>query len=235
MERWAYRATRTPRFAVVSDALSDEVTESFGRSREEVEVIGNGVDTTVFRPNARVSREVRHALGITSDRLIAVFSGGDWERKGLGIAIDAVAHAPQWDLLVVGQGDTATYSGHAKTVGARVHFVGHTAEPQRFYCAGDAFVCPTTYEGFSLAVLEASATGLPLLVTESSGANRLVRPGVNGWFVERTSQSVALYLNRLTDPDTRTAFARHARESARAFAWPEIVDAYERALLQSSS
>jgi UDP-glucose:(heptosyl)LPS alpha-1,3-glucosyltransferase len=230
MERWAYRRGRCRRFVAVSSNLAGEVTRAFGRSDGEVDVISNGVDTAVFRPDGRVASDVRRDLDIAGGQLLAVFAGGDWERKGLSIAIDAIGMAPRWELLVVGKGDVPAYAARACAVGASVYFLGHTADPQRYYCAGDAFVFPTAYEGFALVVLEASACGLPLLVTASSGADRLLQPGVNGWFVERTAESVASYLVELEDEALRLRLGAAAATAAEGFAWPAIVDGYDRAL-----
>src|SRR5207248_1399513 len=131
--------------------------------------------------------------------LVALFVGSEWERKGLKVAIDALAHAPDWKLLVVGRGNVASYRSHARASGVepRVVFVGTASDPAPYYCASDAFVLPTSYETFSLVTYEAAATGVPLLVTPVNGVTDLLGDGSNGWFIDRCPEGIAARLRAL--------------------------------------
>src|SRR5205823_6389522 len=117
----------------------------------------------------------RAKLGIGDDERIAIFVGGDWERKGLRIAIDAITLSPSWRLLVVGKGPTSSYLRSVERDGAsdRVLFVGTPVDLAPWYAAADAFVLPSAYETFSLPSFEAAASGFPLLVTRVNGVDEL--------------------------------------------------------------
>jgi UDP-glucose:(heptosyl)LPS alpha-1,3-glucosyltransferase len=191
-------------------------------------VIPNGVDAERFAPDQQARAETRARLKLSDDDLVAVFVGSEWDRKGLRFAIEGVAQAHGWHLLVVGDGDVTSHAKIAERHGtaARIHFVGGTSEPARYFAAADAFLLPTSYETFSLVSFEAAATGLPLLVGRVNGVEELVREGENGWFVERSAGDISERLRALGDPDVRAAMGAAARASSRRYGWSQVVDAY---------
>jgi hypothetical protein len=63
--------------------------------------------------------------------------------------------------------------------------------------AADFFIFPSHYEAFSLATLEAAASGLPILTTRINGTEELVRPGVNGEFVSKSPDDIAMKVDAL--------------------------------------
>jgi UDP-glucose:(heptosyl)LPS alpha-1,3-glucosyltransferase len=227
-ERWVYR--RADRVIAVSPGLADELLRFFPRLEGRIAVVPNGVDLAEFRPDPAARAAVRERLGL-GDAPVAVFVGGDWGRKGLAVAIEGVAAAPPWRLVVVGDGDADGYAARARALGAgdRVHFVGRQREPAPFLAAADAFVFPSAYEPFGLVVLEAGASGLPLLVTRTLGTRELVHDGENGRFLERDGAAFAAALNELP-AERRAAMGERARELAAPYAWPRVADAYAEAL-----
>ena len=106
--------------------------------------------------------------------------GGDWSRKGLRAAVEAVAtptrNGVALRLWVVGPGDEPRYRALAGSlgVGDRVAFFGPRADTETYYRAADVFVLPSLYETFSLAAHEAAAAGLPVVGTPVSGVSGLV-------------------------------------------------------------
>lgn len=231
-ERWVYRRARAGRVMTVSSGFAAELQRFFPALEGRVSVVPNGVDAAEFRPDPVARAEVRERLGVGA-ALLAAFVGGDWGRKGLAIAMDGVAKAPPWHLVVVGDGDAEGYAARARGLGAgeRVHFVGRQQQPGRFLAAADAFVFPSAYEPFGLVVLEAGATGLPLVVTRTHGTAELVRDGENGRVVERDGEAFAAALNELAGaPERRAAMGARARELAAGYAWPRVADAYAEAL-----
>ena len=93
-----------------------------------------------------------------------------------------------------------------------------------FLWASDAFVLPSGYEVFSLAVLEAAAAGLPLIVTMINGVEEFVRDGVNGIVVERTVAGIRAGLQRFValPPEQRRAIGRQARADVRRYSVDEF-------------
>ena len=201
----------------------------FPRMAGRVSVIPNGVDLREFGGDTTARRRVRERFDLDDGELVAVFVGGEWERKGLRFVIESLPRARQWRLIVVGEGDRAEYAAVAATVGVsdRVRFAGEAPAVGPFYSAADGFVLPTAYEAFPLVSLEAAAAGLPLLITRVSGVEELLVEGVNGWFIERDVAVIADRLARLaTDSGLRSSMGAAAKEVAARFGWPQVIDRY---------
>ncbi len=227
-ERACYRPSRADTFLCVSQGVAAEMREHYPELADRVITIYNGVDTNVFAPGLREqdAGELRARLGIGEDRLVVAFVGSEWERKGLGELLQALALTPGWDLLVAGDGDRERYQQLADSlgVGHAVHWLGVTPDVQLVYAAADAFVLPSSYETFSLVSFEAAASGLPVLATAVNGVRELIDDGRNGFIISRDPQLIAERLGRLAgDPALRAALGSAARESALGFSWQEMV------------
>ncbi|MFI5310980.1 MAG: glycosyltransferase family 4 protein, partial [Gemmatimonadales bacterium] len=186
-ERRAYGSARLKRVIAVSQGTARELTEFYGVSAERIAVVPNGVDHAVFHPcgGETERRALRTQLGLPSDEFLALFVGGDWERKGVRDAISAIAGLADSRFVVLGSGDSEAMCAYADRVGAsrQVIFAGPTSRPQDYYAACDAFLFPSRYEAFSLVTLEAAASGLPIIAHAINGTEELVRNGDNGWLV----------------------------------------------------
>jgi UDP-glucose:(heptosyl)LPS alpha-1,3-glucosyltransferase len=225
LERWCYRPGRVKHMTAVSDLVAEELRRWYQLDTVPIDVIPNGVDVERFRPDSERRCRAREDLEITPDQLVALFVGGDWQRKGLDIAIDAAAQAG-WRLLVLGRGDQATWSQRAAQAGADVMFLPHTQQPELIFSCADAFLFPSRYEGFALVTIEAAASGLPLLVTEATGAGPLARhTGIDP--LPHDPAAFAVVLRRLAEnPDERAQLSQRSREEAEKLAWPHIVARY---------
>jgi glycosyltransferase involved in cell wall biosynthesis len=218
MEAWCLRPSRATHLVAISDGVGEEIRRWFPRRPAPPRVIPYGVDSERFRPSAAARSRVRAELGLADDVPLAVFVGGDWERKGLRFVIQALARRPAWHLVVAGDGDRNAYEALADANGAgeRVHFAGRV-DPAGLYAAGDAFVFPTAYETFSLVAHEAAAAALPLLVTRVSGPDQLIDHGANGWFITRSPDDIA---GRLGELEADRALGQRMGAAARAAAAP---------------
>ena len=162
---------------------------------------------------------------------MALFVGGEWERKGLRPAIEALAGAPGWTLAVAGDGDRSHFEALARSLGVfdRIRWLGLRREVAPLYAMADAFLLPTSYETFSLATFEAAASGVPLLVTPVNGVRELLEPGVNGFFIDRRPDGISEALRQLSDePARRLEMGRAARRSSLRFGWENTVELHRR-------
>jgi UDP-glucose:(heptosyl)LPS alpha-1,3-glucosyltransferase len=225
-----YRPGRAKALAAVSRGVEDELQRQY--PHVPVVLTPNAVDTDRFRPDPDVRRRMRLEGHARSDEVVALFVGGDWIRKGVAIAIEGIARAARecdvpLRLWVVGRGDIQRYRRAADIEGVsdRVTFFGPRSDTERFFQAADLFVFPTLYEAFPLAVLEAAACGLPLVVTSVNGVEELLGDdGDSGIVVERTPDSAAKALVRLADsPSLRAEMGQAARVRAQEFTWPRSV------------
>ena len=229
-ERWCYRRSRVRATIAVSPGVREEMEHYFPGLAGAVTMIPHGVDTDRFRPDPARGAAVRARLGLAPDDLVAVFVGGDWARKGLRRAIDAVAGAPGWSLLIVGHGHEETYAQHAREleVQERVLFAGVTRDVPAYLAAADVFLLPTRYETFCLVAFEAAAAALPLLVTRVSGPDLIVEPGRNGDFIDDDAARTAALLDGYRDAERRHRHGARARQRAAEFSWPAAQAAHLR-------
>lgn len=229
-ERWSYRPERVALFATVSDGVAEEMNTYYPSVPTVVTM--NGVDHDRFAPDVEAYRRVRAELGVRDDTCVALFVGGDWDRKGLGVAIEGLAYARGQGvpvtMWVVGPGERPRFVELADRlgVGDQVRFFGHRPDPERFYKAADICVVPTLYETFCIAAFEAAAAGLPIIATAVHGAKDLVGSEAAGIVVERTAESVGAALVRLgLDAGLRASLGAEGRRRSRSFTWARSVKA----------
>jgi glycosyltransferase involved in cell wall biosynthesis len=229
-EPWSYRRGRLRLLAAVSCGVKEELRCFYPGL--DVCVTPNGVARDRFEPDAATYRRMRQELGVQPGECVALFVGGDWDRKGLGVAIRGLAYAltdrARLRLWVVGPGDRSRFEALAANlgVGDRVHFFGRRADTELFYQAADVFVMPTVYETFCLAAFEAAACAVPLVVTPVHGVKDLVGPDTAGLRVRRTPEAVGTALARLAaDRGLRASLGASAYHRSAEFTWQRSVDA----------
>ena len=136
-------------------------------------------------------------------------------------------------LSLIGTGDSQQdYERQVHRLGIqnRVTFVGYVSREalNPHYNAADVFVLPSYNEGMSLAVLEAMAAGLPVVVTRTGGTEELVEDGVNGFAFDWGD--IEALANRLKDfANDRTLSRRMgdaSRNRARNFSWDVIANRF---------
>lgn len=232
-ERICFRANETATFVCVSDGVAEEMRRHYPELADRVVTIYNGVDTKTFAPGKHESEseEMRKRLGIPPERRVAAFVGGEWERKGLRVALQALSKAADWDLVVAGKGDEGRYRESADSlgVGGAVHWLGVVREIEVVFALADAFILPSSYETFSLVTFEAAASGLPIVATPVSGVRELLEDGKNGFLIERDPDLLAQRLTRLAeDPELRARIGKAARASSLRFGWEVMVREHDR-------
>jgi glycosyltransferase involved in cell wall biosynthesis len=240
LERWCYRTSRLTALAAVSGGVAEELARHY--PGVSVVVTPNGIDAERFKPDAGARSQERSLASVGPGDVVALFMGGDWDRKGLGLAIEGLARARSSGLStlrlwVVGIGDEARFRGLAERlgVGDQVRFLGFRADPQHFYQAADIFVLPSLYESFSLVAHEAASSGLPIVATGCSGIRELVGSDDAGLLVERDARAIGEAFARLAlDPELRETMGEKARRRSQGYTWERsvqsVLDLY-RALL----
>jgi glycosyltransferase involved in cell wall biosynthesis len=240
---------RAARIAVVSadHASSSLYGQTIFRERSsDVIAIGNGVDTTAFRPDADGAR-VRERFGLSSDDVTVLFVAHldrAHVRKGLPDLLEALAVLPErYRLLVVGDGDLrARYAVQADGLGLsrRVAFAGRVPHAQlpSYYAAADIVAIPSRPpESFGLALAEGMASGKPVIGCNIPGVRALVRDGANGFLIEPGDRGALTdRVRRLgTDESLRLALGARGRERVtEGYSWRSVAErllaAYEDVL-----
>jgi glycosyltransferase involved in cell wall biosynthesis len=164
-----------------------------GRPLSWTKVIATGVDLGRFRPPVSPAERtsLRERLNIPHDRFVALFMGGTTERKGVEFLVDAWAHFAETHkidatLLLVGDahrpGVAISQKAAYRSFSARfqrkiaslppacdVRLIPHSPAAEEWYRAADVFTLASFHEGLPNAVLEAMATGLPVVSARFRG------------------------------------------------------------------
>jgi 1,2-diacylglycerol 3-alpha-glucosyltransferase len=216
--------------------------------RKPVDVIPTGVDLEVFRPGRREEvRALRERLGLPVDGPLLLYVGRLDREKNLPFLLEGfrrvLASHGGARLTLVGQGTRAAALAAAVAGGplaGRVHFAGGVPLDRvpPYYQAADLFVFASTTETQGLSVLEALATGLPVVAVRAAGVDEAVRDGVSGLLVPEDAGAFAAAVGQvLADPDLAAKLRHGAREHVRSFAVPALADrmvrAYRRVLAGS--
>ncbi len=203
--------------------------------RAAVEIIPNGVDIERFSPDPNVRASTRSSLMISDRDFILIFVGHEFDRKGLGILIDALALLPpSVKLLVVGNSPEHSMRryrdmSYRNGTDHRVSFLGGRADVAALMNAADIFALPTEFESWALVGLEAMACGVPVLAPPVGGIPDYLHDGKNGLTIDRNAENVAAKVRALmSDPEVMAKMRRCARETAVKFSWSSIAKQYLR-------
>lgn len=228
----------------VSQNVKEDLLRGFDMPAEQVVVVPNGVDVERFHPRNRLRHRgpVRLELGLAEGDIVALFVGNYWERKGLATCVQAVRSYPddRLKLLVVGDGDPAAFVPAEERHAARRRFVfvsRRDGDVERYFAAADLLLFPTRYEPFGLVILEALASGLPVVTSARAGAAEYLIHGETGLLLQDptdTAEVMAAIGLLLDSPDLPGRLASNGRRLAKQFTWERIAsrteEAYQSAL-----
>lgn len=201
----------------------------------EVEVWGRGVDTALFHPRRR-SQALRAELGMGS-RFTFVYVGRLAPEKRVDVVVDAFRKASAMvpagviHLIVAGTGPQEAELRAAAPPG--VTFLGFLDRESRLpdlYANCDAFVFASVTETLGLVVLEAMASGLPVIAAPEGGVRDHVRDGTNGLTYEAGDASALAraMLLLVNEWELTGRLARGARRTAEALSWEREMDRLDR-------
>jgi UDP-glucose:(heptosyl)LPS alpha-1,3-glucosyltransferase len=202
-----------------SAMVRDEIRARFGVPEDKLRLVYNAVDSNAFSPALREARAAtRVRLDIGNDALVYLLVGSGFERKNVATAIEAIAQLPApAHLVVVGRDSKPErYRAIARRldVQRRVTFAGPQVDPKPFYGAADVFLLPTLYDPFPNAVLEAMATGLPVVTSTKSGAAELVASREAGLVApSRDVAQIVAHMRALAEPSMRERMGANARDA----------------------
>lgn len=220
----------------VSEPARDFVSRYFPNF--QMRVIPNGIDVDVYRPGLAPIRHLR------DENVNILFVGRLEKRKGLGDLLRAyrVLHerVPQTRLIIVGDGPQrgrveSYIQRHRLNNVILAGYVPDMVKP-RYYNSADIFCAPATgAESFGIVLLEALASGLPVVATEVPGYMSVLEPGKDSVTVQpKNWRELAASLVILArDSELRRHLGEYGREKARRYSWDrvaaEVVDVYQQA------
>lgn len=208
-------------FAVTRE-LRDYHAKQAWISPQRIRVIYNGVDTHRFCPHPDLRAAVRKRFGLPPNRFIVGAVGRMVRIKDHATLLRAVDLITQRDVdahaLLVGSGPelerTQALADASPGLAGRVTFVGASEEVPELLNAMDVFALPSISEGMSNTLLEAMATGLPVIATAVGGNNEVIDNDQSGWLIRtKDHEAMASILTRLaSQADLRRTSGVSARQ-----------------------
>ncbi|MEO1427848.1 MAG: glycosyltransferase family 4 protein [Cyanobacteria bacterium J06632_19] len=226
--RWEKQAfDKTKTVVAVSDKVAEDLRE-IGVPEQAIRVISNGVDIEEFSPENAGDRQT---WNLPDGIPLAMFAGDiRIARKNLDTVLQALVEVPNLHLAVVGVTDGSPYPQLAKSLGLsdRVHFLGFRRDIPALMKVVDFFVFPSRYEPFGLVVIEAMATGLPVITASCTGSAPLITPEAGIVLPDPDDRSaLAAAMQKLSEnPDLRTKMGSTAREIALQHTWKDMAQKY---------
>ncbi len=228
LEYWVYHYADRSAVVAISQRVAHDLVRYYG-CPAPIEVIYHGVDLQLFSPATaqRWRSEMRRHFGLPTDEPVFLYVGD--LRKGAGRCIQALAQSPNGHLLLVSRSAQEPFRRMAEEsgVGERVHLAGFTNHIERVYAAADAFVFPTPYDAFAMVILEAMATGLPVIASREAGASELIRHEVNGLLLDDTSSvtELARLMRFLAEDSSRARrLGCTAHQSVETMSWDDVAE-----------
>jgi len=184
---------------------------------------GVGCDIERFKPPAKSERDAARAkLGFAPNQCVFAYIGRLVESKGFALAVRAFLQfandAPDVRLLIVGERDALHPTGLTSAEEAalksspQVVVAGRRDDVERFLVASDVTVLPSFREGMPVGLMEALATGVPVLTRDVCGCRDVVRHDLDGIVLrDCTVKSIADAMKRLADsPELRRRLSERA-------------------------
>ncbi|MDA8235436.1 MAG: DUF1957 domain-containing protein [Clostridia bacterium] len=230
-----------------SKYMEEEVIRVFNLPGDKVDVIPNGVDPVNLEPRF-MPADFRYKYALPWEKIV-FFLGRLVQEKGVQVLLNSVpevlAQHPETKFLIAGRGPMLDQlQNQVRTMGleGKVVFTGFIDDQSRnwlLHCTNVA-VFPSLYEPFGIVALEAMATGVPVIVSDTGGLAEIIDYGVDGYkIIPGDAHSLATHINlMLGDEAMARGMSRKALEKIyRQYSWEGIAGetkaVYERVMTEA--
>ena len=215
---------------VVANSLSLQETCKQFSPKHSIEIISNGVDTELFYPNKNKNA--------TSSEVQLLFISRLMPQKGIDTLINACNVLNQrgitnYKLTIVGEGHLKglMFSLIEKyRIREKINYLGwkDLDELPDIYRKADIFILPSVMEGMPSVVLQAMASGLPIIASRVKGFEEVLEENVNGLFAEYNNPGqFANAIEKLIESESlRKSMSQKSIEKSKQFSWESIAKQY---------
>lgn len=206
-------------FIAVSSDVAETVRAAYRPPSGRLSVIPNGVD--VERYAHSVDRDaIRVAIGVATEAPLAIVVAKLMTQKGHAVLLDALPSVlermDRLHVVLVGEGELrGVLEERVEAAGltGSVTLAGNRGDIPQLLAASDLFVLPSLWEGLPMALLEAMATGLPVVATAVSGTREVIEDGRSGILVPPGDAAAlgAAMIEVLERPETAASLGAAAR------------------------
>ena len=228
------RAYGQAKVVVAASSTVEKELKSIGVEPSRLRVILNGANLSEFYPDKTGAEAFRQSVGLPVDAPVALFAGDiKTGRKNLDTVLAALqkikAQSPI-HLAVVGRVEGSPFPQMARDLGVddRVHFLDFRRDIPDVMRAMDFFVFPSRYEACALVLVEAIASGLPVVTAKTTGGSEVVTPK-SGILLDDPNDAEALgaaIAKMAQSADLRQEMSLVARQEAHKYSWEKIAGGY---------
>ena len=227
VERRQFRPGNYKKILAISEEVKRELTTTYDVPQEKIAVVHSGVDHERFHPGRRdeARGRIRKEWGIPPAAPVVLFVGTGFQRKGLDRLLKVWGSSDLAGVYLLIVGDDAGRSRYAswgkRVAQGRIIFAGRQVSVEDYYGAADLLALPALQEAFGNVILEALASGVPVVTTRTVGAAEVLTGDLAKGIVadpddaRELAQSILQMLDRSRWPGLSQA----ARETAERHSW----------------
>lgn len=222
------------KFLAVSNLVKEKFLDAYDiQPSNKVQIIYPGIDMQRFQKLERKEcrQEIRSRLGIDPADIVILFVSMNFLHKGLDRLMTFLANLKSQKglnrikLLIVGKDHEKNFKKLAQSLGIQelVIFLGmqRKEELDKIILASDIFSLLSIFDTFGIAVLEAMAASLPVIISGNMGVKELISQGINGFFLEDPSSPDEFMekVSYLLEEKVRAKIGKEAMKTAAMFTW----------------
>jgi UDP-glucose:(heptosyl)LPS alpha-1,3-glucosyltransferase len=238
IESLQVRGNKSGKIIAVCDQSKREFTDVYGVAEDQVVVVHNGVDCDRFDPHRRLheGKALRAELDIPGDAPVVLFVGTGFRRKGLDRVLNLWCRheLPGVYLLIVGNDAKLQNYRRQWKRQKEVIFAGPQDKVENYYACADLLVLPAIQEAFGNVVLEALASGLPVVTVAGVGAMDRVNGALSDGILSNPDDPLELKAKilQMLNRGRWSLLAQEARQTAERFTWDSYLDRLEQMLVE---
>jgi len=240
LERRQFASDRAKTIIAVSAEVKRDIMANYAVDGDTIAVLYNGVDTVRFHPGKRAEslKPVRARWKIPLDAPVVLFVGSGFRRKGLDRLLPLWSSPKLAGVYLLAVGDDARigrYRSWADSIApGKVIFTGRQDDIENYYGAADIVALPSLQEAFGNVVLEALASGVPVLVSAQVGAAEVLNGRLASGIIDRPDDGdeLARKLLDLLSKSGDDALKQEARNIGVQYSWEEHIRRLDSLLRQ---
>ncbi|HOI46543.1 MAG TPA: glycosyltransferase [Bacilli bacterium] len=189
--RLFYKILFRVRYAIpiaISPEIKKSIITEYGLIDDQVPTIFNGINMSLFVPKVIYENEDKLVL-----INVARFNYVKNHRLLLNVFAKLINKYPNLELRLCGEGplmNEVIELAHALDITNKVNFMGNILNVKEVLVSSDIFVLPSLWEGIPLSLIEAMASGLPVVVNKVGGMVDMINDGIDGVFFHNTDQDL---------------------------------------------
>jgi len=230
----SYNLKKVKKIIVLSNSVKNELIRNYGIDKEKIHVVYSGVNLKEFKPQNRKKyfNEIREKFNIPKTSFLLLFVGNPYDRKGVEYIIRSLPLLKSRNvrLLVSGKDDPKSYKELCNKLGVQDMVVFNpvlVSNVYKYFAAADAFVFPSIYEPFGLVVLEAMASGLPVVTNRKAGAAELIKDDKEGLLLNNPKdyKEIAKKIKYIMEnKKARKQIGIAARKKIENYTWEKVAE-----------